>query len=200
MDDVQRSDRLRIYIEYNEFLGVQQLVDVLNTLDRAYSAIAADVSGAPYPLPPEARLRVDEIRTGNSIELQLVEGLGQLWGQFSTIEVGVTLGVMPLMSRLIVGLARRLRGVRSIWEDGDRTPAEQPDQARQEASGHADAVFHTRYEQEISIDVTRITIQTRREILGGISDMITGFELDSNIVRVVVNQSTIVDKRSATRG
>src|SRR3712207_4931319 len=113
MDDAQRHDQLRVSIEYAEFLGAQQLAEFPGTLDHIYSNLYAALSGAPFPLPPEARLRVQESRTGNSIELHFIEGIGQIWGQMPTIEVGVSLGILPSMAKLILRIARRLRGVGS---------------------------------------------------------------------------------------
>lgn len=201
MDNDRQTDRLHVCIEYREFLGAEQLADVLGTLDRIYSNLYAAGSGAPLPLPPEARLRVQDSRTGNSIDLHFVDGIGQIWQQFPTIEVGVSLGVVTLMSRLIRGMGRSLKGIRSIWEEGDsaqREPA-QPGHAQERPPRHPEPTSRASEEVTTRIRVIQIDVQTRRSVEYDVFNLISRFESDENYVRVEIDGTTIVDKRPAAR-
>jgi hypothetical protein len=195
MDEPQEPDQLRIYIEYNEFLGAHQLVDMLGTLDRIYSYLYSSASGAPFPLPPEARLRIQETRTGNSIELLLVEGLGQVWNGLSpTIEVGIPLGVLTSMSRLIIGMARRLRGVRSVGEADDTPPPPEPAHAPDRRGRHPEPRRRSSAQGRVNIELSP---EVKKIVLQDISNIIIEFDLAGNISKMTLNDEPIVDKTPA---
>lgn len=199
MDDRRSREQLRLLIEYTPFLGAQQLADVLTALDRMHTAFyVARVPDVPVPLPPEARLRVDESRTGNSIELLLVEGVGQLWSAAdAAIQVVESLGTVSAMAALITGLAKRLAGSRLVWVPRNEPRPDERSRERRDHEMHTEPVERSDRADDIDVDLSHVSVELRKQVTEEAVRLIILFEYDDNFERVAVNNSIIIDKRAA---
>jgi hypothetical protein len=75
------EQRLTIYVSYDEYLNARQLSGLLESLDSLYDilryASSPQLRGL-LPRPANTELRIAAVATGNSITIQVVEGVTQL--------------------------------------------------------------------------------------------------------------------------
>src|SRR5712691_1324812 len=99
---------LQIYISYEGQLNADQMAAILSALDKLYSHLyIGSIPGLTIPLPFETRMRIREIHTGQSIVLELSEGIRQVWNAAGpTLQIVGAIGILPAMARLIIGFAK----------------------------------------------------------------------------------------------
>jgi hypothetical protein len=74
-----RRENLSVYVQY-EFMSARQVSEILGGIDGLYEAFVRAESGVAYSVDRDdsARLRIASIDTGNSLTLNLIQGIQQL--------------------------------------------------------------------------------------------------------------------------
>jgi len=189
---------LRVYIAYDDFFSAEQLSAILSSLDRLYTSLyIAYAPETPLPLPLEARMRVKECRTGNSIWLELMEGIRQIWDVAGpTIQVTGAMGVTAAMARLIVGFAKGFAEFRKTWYEGSQAKYE-AEKAKHEAERVKREIEKEQREKrpaEKLFDLSGIPETAKRQASEAIIQFLALTEYSPNIVVVQINETKILDK------
>lgn len=181
-----RRQILEIHIDYDEFLNANQLSSILHALDRLYTALYVGYfPETSVPLPLGSRLRVKTCRTGQSIGLELVEGIRQIW-EGTRVQIVPVEGVIILaMGHVLLKLAQGFIELRKAWYEGERVRLEAEKQRRQLEA----------YDRE-RLDLSKLPEDARGEATKAAVDFLTEVEHAPNIVKVRVNGVVIVDKRA----
>src|SRR6266566_6579341 len=116
----EEEQRLQLYMVYEDHLYAEQLSKILSSLDKLYNHLyIAQAPELSLPLPLETRMRVEEIHTGQSIELLLSEGIRQVFEVAGpVIQVLGPSGVVAAMVTLIFGYAKSFAEFRKTWYEG----------------------------------------------------------------------------------
>src|SRR4051794_22194617 len=70
------KEKLEIYLQYQDYLTAGQLRDLLGNVDSLYDALHSGMTHTdPRQLALQSRLRISELRTGESITLLLAAGI-----------------------------------------------------------------------------------------------------------------------------
>jgi len=194
---------LRVYIAYDDFFSAEQLAAILSSLDRLYTSLY--VAYAPemtLPLPLEARMRIKECRTGNSIWLELMEGIRQIWDAAgSTIQVTGAMGITAAMARLIIGFAKGFAEFRKAWYEGSQAKYE-AEKAKQEVERLKHEIEKEQLEKkpaEKPLDLSGIPEAVKRQASEAIIQFLVLIEYSPNIVVVRINGTKILDKRASLK-
>jgi hypothetical protein len=141
---------LRISIQYRDYLGAEQLAAIIFSLDEVYNALyPAYDHEAAFPLPLESRLHISQCRTGNSILLELVDGLRLVWSA-GTLQVTAGFGITVLMARLIMGFAKGFVEMRKTWYEGTQAKLNVEKSRREpEEEGERDQTETHRFPEEV---------------------------------------------------
>jgi len=196
----REPQNLKVHIAYDDFFSAEQLSAILSTLDRLYASLY--VAYAPemsLPLPLEARMRIKECRTGDSIWLELMEGIRQIWDVAGpTIQVTGAMGVTAAMARLIVGFAKGFAEFRKIWYEGSQAKyeAEKVKYEAKRLKRESEKEQRERKPAEKLPDLSGIPEAAKRQASEAIIQFLTLIEYSPNIVVVQVNGTRILDKRS----
>lgn len=196
----REPQNLRVYIAYDDFFSAEQLSAILSTLDRLYTSLyVAYAPETPLPLPLEARMRIKECRTGDSIWLELMEGIRQIWDVAGpTIQVTGAMGVTAAMARLIVGFAKGFAEFRKTWYEGSQAKYE-AEKAKYEAERlkrESEKEQRERKPTEKLPDLSGIPEAAKRQASEAIIQFLALVEYSPNIVVVQINGTKILDKRS----
>jgi hypothetical protein len=103
---------LSIYIAYEDFLNARQLGLLLTELDHSYEALY--YATAPHlralPTRVDSRIRVDRCTTGDSIVIELTNGVQQIAHSFSPELRGIVGAgsTVTLLGYLLIGMTRRI--------------------------------------------------------------------------------------------
>jgi hypothetical protein len=129
-----RDSPIRIYIQY-DYLDVEYYAKMLELLDGLYGLLYTLYDPeVPYPLPLECRMRVEECRTGDSIELLAIEGLRYAPGGLTVL---AGLGICKYVANSIHAVGHTITVLRQEWLAGSKVAAEirltQTRQRREEA-------------------------------------------------------------------
>jgi hypothetical protein len=194
---------LRVYIAYDDFFSAEQLAAILSSLDRLYTSLyIAYAPETPLPLPLEARMRIKECRTGDSIWLELMEGIRQIWDMAGpTIQVTGAIGVTAAMARLIVGFAKGFAEFRKTWYEGSQAKYE-AEKAKHEAERLKREIEKEQREKrpaEKLLDLSGIPEAAKRQASEAIIQFLTLTEYSPNIVVVQINETKILDKRAYSK-
>ncbi len=195
----RESQSLRVYIAYDEFFSADQLSKILSTLDDLYTSLyIAHAPETPVPLPLESRMRIKECRTGDSIGLELIEGIRQVWDMAGpTIQVTKAMGITLVMARLIVGFAKGFAEFRKTWYEGSRAKYE-AEKAKYEAErlkGEIEKRQRQERETEKILDLSEIPESAKRQATAALIEFLMLTEYSPNIVEVRINGIKILDKR-----
>lgn len=202
MEEYLKKDpqNLKIYIAYNDFFSVGQLSAILSALDRLYTVLY--VAYAPemrLPLPLEARMRIKECRTGDSIWLELMEGVRQIWDTVDqTLLVTGAIGITAAMARLIVGFAKGFAEFRKTWYEGSQAKyeAEKVKYESERLKREIEKEQRERKPTEKLPDLSGIPETAKRRASKAVIRFLTIIEYSPNIVVVEVNGTRILDKGS----
>lgn len=195
---------LSVYIAYDDFFSAEQLSAILSTLDRLYTSLyIAYAPEMPHPLPLEARMRIKECRTGDSILLELAEGIRQIWDVAGpTIQITGAMGITAAMARLIVGFAKGFAEFRKTWYEGSQAKYE-AEKAKYEAERLKREIEKEQREKkpsEYPLDLSRIPRDARQQTSEAVMQFLTLTEYAPNIVMVQINGTVILDRRAIDRG
>ena len=120
------EDTLEVYVRYDPYLSANQLIDLVVQLDRMYNALYCGIVDCDVrDMQPQSRMRIAHVNTGNSISLELIEGIAALASTASPlIKIPAGLGIMSLAAKLLVSCAKGVAEVRKTWYDGDKARAD----------------------------------------------------------------------------
>lgn len=210
---IQEEQRLHLYVAYKDYLYGEQLAKLLLSLDNLYNQlyIAQDFE-LSLPLPLETRMRVDETRTGHSIEVVLSEGIRQVLDSAGPIiQVLGPTGVVAAMVSLIYGYAKGFAEFRKTWY-GVKQAKYATDKARFEADKAMHEANKAMYEAErlkrelesekvehqliqSHYDLSTVPPEQKQNSSEALTDFFNLIEYAPNIVQVRVNEVVIVDKQ-----
>lgn len=189
---------LHINIAYEDYINADQLSAILSALDRLYSYLYISYAHdeLEIPLPLETRMRIEKCRTGNSILLELAEGIRQVVSG-STIEIMETIGIPVVMTRLIIGFAKGFAEFRKTWYEGSQAKYE-AEKAKHEAERLRSDLEKEECAKKISEgfpDLPIIPDPERQRITEVTIQLLTLLEYAPNIKKVQINGAVILDKR-----
>ena len=151
------STSLTAYLRYDSYISARQLQELIGELDRMYDAIyegMTDEAASDLDLP--GRMRIKELRTGNSITLELVEGITMLaTSGMPLIQIPAAVGILSMSAKLLVGAAKGLVEVRKAWHEGTRAKYEAVRAMKEEQIGmdsHVEEVEIPRRAKAVAVD------------------------------------------------
>jgi hypothetical protein len=197
------AQTLRVYIAYDDFFSAEQLSAILSTLDRLYTSLyVAYAPETPLPLPLEARMRIKECRTGDSIWLELMEGIRQIWDMAGpTIEVTGAIGVTAAMAHLIVKFSKGFAEFRKTWHEGSQKKYE-AEKTKYEAERLKRKIEKEQREKrpaEKLLGLSGIPEAAKRQASEATIQFLVLIEYSPNIVVVQINETKILDKREYSK-
>jgi hypothetical protein len=210
---LQEEQKLRLYMAYEDHLYAEQLSKLLSSLDNLYNQLyIAQAPELSLPLPLETRMRVDETRTGHSIEMVLSEGIRQVLDTVGPIiQVLGPTGVVAAMVSLIFGYAKSFAEFRKTWygvtqakyvTDKARYEADkakyEADKAMYEAERLKRELESEKVEQQLNqshYDLSAVPSERKQKSSEALTDFFNLVEYAPNIVRVQVNEVVILDKQ-----
>lgn len=203
------NDRLDLLIEYDGYLNADQLSIALGSLEAAYTRLYLSLEPSLQVVPPEARLRIQTLRTGESVRAELVEGVRWVVDAGKDVAIALPLGVPGLVAALVTRVAKGVVDVRKSWHEGtlakyqareQRSAADQADRrAKAEADeaeanarrAAAEAEEAERRLAKIRTERPEIDERTLAEASGDAARFLAALHAP-NIVRVTVNGVVVV--------
>lgn len=200
----KERQNLNVYIAYDNFFSAEQLSAILSTLDRLYTSLYIGYApNMPLPLPLEARMRIKQCRTGDSILLELAEGVRQVVDMTGpTIQIPAAMGLTAMMGCLIVGFAKGFVEFRKTWYEGSKAKFDAK-KARYEAERLKREIEKKPYGKkpgEKSPDFSGIPASTRQQASEAVMQFLNLTEYAPNIIIVRINGTVILDKRTKDQG
>lgn len=197
------EQKIRLYIAYEKNLYAEQLAKILSSLERLYNYLY--ISHAPelsLPLPLETQMRVDECRTGHSIEILLSEGIRQIInasGPF--IQVLAPTGIIGAMIHLLFGYAKSYAEIRKTWYEveQERYKAEQAKYEAQRLKREIEREETEMKLQQSHFDLSGVSTERKQQASEAIADFFYVLEGAPNIIRVRVNDVVILDNQPETQ-
>ena len=209
-DHSSSDDMLRLFIAYEGYLNADQMATVLTSLDRIYSSLLSaydfDVNS---PLPDEARIRISEARTGQSILFELTQGIVQIWNPAeASINLVDPVGIMATLSTLITTSAALVK-LRNSWirATGEaeklhaqaarlRAEAEKLEAQAQRERSNRDRVKRRSKEQEPNqaFDISRVPVEYQQEAFNQAFQLLHYLEYQRNITQVRVNHEAVITR------
>ncbi len=190
---------LSVYIRYQGYFTAEQLASIIASLDDLYNALyPAYDPRITFPLPPESRLRISQCRTGDSILLELLDGIRQVWSSAGpTLQITSGFGIVAVMARLIIGFAKGFAEFRKTWYEGT--------QAKLNAERLRRELEERGWEREMSeeerTEVHRFPEDIKKRASEAIINFFILLEYAPNIELVQVNGTTIIkDERFQQHG
>src|SRR6266852_3085345 len=119
------SDSLELYLQYEDYLTAGQLRDLLAHTERMYDAIHFGMTHtAPYQMGLQSRLRISDVRTGQSITLILAAGIAAMMKGGAIITVPAAVGALSAAAKLLTSAAKGMVEVRKTWHEGTKAKYE----------------------------------------------------------------------------
>ncbi len=186
MDD-NENESLSLYIRYDGFLSVSQLRETLTQLDRMYNALYAGLTHRDVvDIELQNRMRVDQITTGNSITIELLEGISAFLQSGSpTIQIPAAIGIMSLAARLLLNSVKGVAELRKTWYEGSKAKYE-AELAQRKARPNV----------EVSDEMLKtLPAEAKRIATDATNQIVNLFEYAPNITEVHINGQVLIDKR-----
>jgi len=194
IDHPARTQSLQIYIGYQDFLTVEQLSVALSELDQLYTRLynALDQE-SPTPLPPEARMRVQESRTGESILLILAEGVKYIFSA-GGVAIAPALGIPAIMASVILGCVKPVVEIRKTWYEGSQAKWAAKKAQLETEKLKSELEKPEAQPQEAIPDLSSVPDLTKQEGSILVVRFLNLLEYSDNIRTVKINQITIIEK------
>lgn len=189
---------LQIYISYEGQLNADQMAAILSALDKLYSHLyIGSIPGLTIPLPFETRMRISEIHTGQSIILELSEGIRQVWNAAGpTLQIVGAIGILPAMAKLIIGFAKGFAEFRKTWYEGshEKHEAEKAHLEAERLKREIEEEQKKKHNEEL-LDLSKIPSNEKQKASEAITELLSLMEYAPNIVSVQINEVVILNKR-----
>lgn len=187
---------LQLYIAYEDYLNVEQLSMILSSMDKLYSNLyVAHDHTLSIPLPLETRMRVKECHTGQSIILELSEGIRQIWSSSGLTILGAT-GIISVMVKLIFGYAKTFAETSKLWYEIKKAKYE-AEIAELNARRLKREINDEEARQKLDVhdlDLSGISNHQEQQASEAITEIFTMMNNSPNIREVRVNEITILKK------
>lgn len=172
---------LELYVSYNGFFLTTQLHEILTDLEKMYNVLYASLTHTDRrDIDFNNRMRIKSIHTGNSIELELIEGVKTLIQSGSpVIQVSTALGVLAISAKIIISAAKGIAEVRKIWHEGTKIKYENEKVKRLDKEKERLIIIHE---------------EAKRIVTDSAFHLINNLEYSPNIDLVRVNGSTVINK------
>lgn len=200
-EKVDNQETLSIYIAYDDFLAADQLARMVASLDKLYNALLMgshlDVN---HPLPLESRMRIKDSRTGNSLTIELIQGVMQVWEMGGpTLQITTIAGVVTAMSRIVISFAKGFAEFRKSWHEGTKAKheAKKAEQETERLKRELEKPEKEKLTGDTGIDIAQMPIQLRQKATEAAFEFLSLVEYSSNITAVKINDTEIVNKRQA---
>ena len=117
---------LELYVSYDSFLLSSQLNEILIDIERIYNICLTSItSSESRNIDFNNKMRIKNINTGESITVQLIEGVNTLIQSGSpVIQVSAGVGVLGIVSKIIISAAKGVAEIRKIWHEGTKVKFE----------------------------------------------------------------------------
>lgn len=179
------TNSLQVYIGYEEYLTAAQLSDLLGHLNGMYNALFLGMSGSTArPVDLQEQMRVHEVRTGNSVELTLVEGIQTLIQAGPSVTIPAALGVMSLAAKLLVSAAKGVVELRKMWHEGTK--------AKYEAQAAKGKELSRERQEERHVAPQAIPVDAMRAATNAAGAVINLVEFSPNITIFCVNGTNVL--------
>ena len=185
-----RETTTEIYLQYEDYITAGQMRDLLGHLDRLYDALYAGLTQSdPRRIGLQSRLRVSEVRTGDSLTLIIAEGVATLTTHGAVVVVPAALGIMGVAAKLIVSAAKGVVELRKSWHEGTKAKYEAKVARKEFREGQIPP----------EPDVRTIPDEARSVAANEATQIVNFIEYSPNILCLKVNGNTVVSKNGATR-
>jgi len=168
------------------------------------SLLVAYYPDIQYPIPQESQLRIRESRTGNSIVLEFIQGVMQVWEMGSpTLQITGIVGITAAMSRIIIGFSRGFVEFRKTWHEGTKAKydAEKMRHESKKASLEIEELKAKEGMEDQRVPEDRELSQIPKEAQQAASiaafEFLHSLEYAPNITRVRVNGTEVINKGSS---
>ena len=180
------SKFLELYVSYDSFFLSSQLNDILFDIERIYDVIYASISHADIKsVDFNSKMRIRSINTGESITLQLIEGVNTFIQAGSpVIQVSAAIGVIGVVTKIIISASKGVAEIRKLWHEGTKVKHEN------EAT-----IKKLQKERDSKEKLIIIPDEAKRIASDSASHLINLLEYSPNIELVKVNGAIIVNKK-----
>lgn len=188
----ESNNVLSIYMGYDHYFSAHQLARSLSQLDRMYNAIYAGYTHrSAHDIPDQARMRIQNLHTGNSVFVTLVEGLSTVIQTGTPVlSIPVTMGITFLMGKILVSAAGGFAVLRKTWHEGTIAKYQAREAKRRSREPKTPRVNTTDKGREELLPVATMRVATEAAM-----QFVTFVEYSPNITLVRINDIPIVEKR-----
>jgi hypothetical protein len=189
-------DALKIKIIYDGFLNAAQVAHILGELDRLYMVLLTMVeTDGPLVESDQARLRISQCNTGQSIELVLVDGVKLVLDPANNALIAGTASLAGVSLTLLIGqvltkAAKTVAETRKLWHEGTK--------AKHEGTKAKEEVLKLAEEREGKAReaLAELPAITRRTVVEIGQSVINEIEYSQNITYLFVNGDLVLAKDS----
>ena len=183
---IKEKKSLELYVSYNSFFLSTQLQEILFDLERIYNILYASITHTDMrDIDFNNRMRIKSINTGNSIELELIEGVKTLLQSGSPmIQVSSAIGVLAISSKIIISAAKGIAEVRKIWREGTKIKYENEKIKR---------LYKMKDREKEKLII--IPDEAKRIVSDSAFHLINNLDYSPNVDLVRVNGSIIINKK-----
>lgn len=196
----RHEDSLNVYVRYDSHLNAGQLIDLVSQLDRMYNALYCGIVDCDVrDMQPQSRMRIAHVNTGDSISLEMIEGIATLASTASPlIQIPAGLGIMSLAAKLLVSCAESFAKMRKTWYDGDKARADARKanaEARKYEAESAREKPQKRHESERAHSSDdRFPMEAKKVASDAAIQIINLVEYSPNLTFLQVNGEVLVEK------
>ena len=179
---------LDFYVSYDSFFLTSQLYDVLFDIENIYNVIYASMAHTDMrSIDFNSKMRIKSINTGESITLQLIEGVNTVIQSGSpVIQVSAAVGVFGIVSKIIISASKGVAEIRKLWHEGTKVKYEK-EAAREK--------FLKEKEAKEKEKLIIVPDEAKRIASDSASHLINLLEYSPNIDLVKVNGAIIINKK-----
>ena len=183
------NNSLDLYVRYDSFFLSSQLNEILIDIERIYNVVYASLTHINIKdIDFNSRMRIKSVNTGESITLQLIEGVNTLIQSGSpVIQVSAAIGVFGIVSKIIISASKGIAEIRKLWLAGTRIKYENEAVRKK---------FRKNKETEEKLII--IPDEAKRIASDSAAHLINILEYSPNIDLVKVNSLIIINKKDAT--
>ncbi len=185
---MKEKQTLDFYVSYNKFFLSNQLQETLFYLEKIYNILHSSMTHTDIRnIDINSRMRMKSINTGNSIELELIEGVKTVIQPGApVIQVASAVSVIGITAEIIIRAAKGIAEVRKLWHEGTGKKIENENHKKE----HLDNINNIEKEQLIIIpdDAKRVASDSAFHLINSL-------DYSPNIDLVKVNGTIIINKK-----
>jgi hypothetical protein len=192
------TDMTTLYLAYDSYLMARQLALIIEGIDQVHHLVSYgdEFHRQQLSFPERARLRIERIDTGNSIELLFQAGqqiTAELVGLGTVIVGGASM--LAATTKLLVGAFSRIRVERQRTQLGEIAIKEA--QRRLEVIHEQDAMAVRREQIRVSLEETLVELAKEKTALGlrtpeQLSELASKLERPTSSLDLQLNTGTLI--------